>query len=287
MKKSLVTMFVCLILALSVNAQELLSKNGDPILPKKGDYSIGIGAKPLLDFIFNAFKINSAYGFSTSGLWDFPDNSRWSIFGKYFLDDKTAIRGNLLLGFGSKTEVDYSLKNGTETSEVVEDQWTHRSSSFYLSAGLEKRRGYKRLQGFYGCEFSISMVGGYKDTYKYGNQILQSYKYPYRTNFNDNAGEGSYLLTNSVNSIFGIGLGTFVGVEYFIAPKISIGGQFQFGLGLNQGSGANGKEMATYEYWDSGKSIVNTETINRSGSTSTFSFATSNYGGQLFLLFYF
>lgn len=287
MKKLLVTIIACLSMAFSVNAQEFVSKNGTPILPKAGDYAIGIGAQPLFDFIFNALKINSTDEFSSSGLWDFPDSRTMSIFGKYFLNDGMALRGNLLVGIESKTESAFASKTGTTTGETVEDTWKRRSSSVYLSVGMEKRRGYKRLQGFYGCELSISLMGGIKDIYKYGNDITGTEQNPDRTDFNDNAYYGNYMLTEAVKPIFGAGLGTFAGIEYFIAPKISLGGQFQFGVGVNQDSGACGRSVVTYEYWDSESSRVKNETEDTEGSSSTFSFSTRNFGGQIFMLFYF
>ncbi len=42
---------------------------------------------------------------------------------------------------------------------------------------------------------------------------------------------------------FTFGLRAFIGVEYFILPKISLGGEFGWGLGLRTG----GKTTTTYE----------------------------------------
>ncbi len=85
---------------------------------------------------------------------------------------------------------------------------------------------------------------------------------------------------------FGIGVRGFVGVEYFFAPKISIGGEF--GWGINFLSTAKGSSET--EVWD-GTGVKTTET--ESAGDSQFHVDTDNLAGvdnldgSINLLFYF
>jgi len=270
-------------------AQVLTSKKGLPILPQKGDFAIGASAAPFLDFIGNITKINSTAVFSSPASMSFLEPSKMYIYGKYFLDDKTAIRGKFRFASTSKTSSNFVTKNGGVSGvDMVEDKWTNSTTNILVSAGLEKRRGYGRLQGYYGAEAMLSLMGGLKDTYTYGNEINTTYKTPTRTNFNSNVFGGStYDTNNSTEAVFGIGLNCFVGVEYFFAPKISIGGEFGWGVGINQAASSAGKSQSTYQYWDSAKSSVQSKTDIISGGTSNIGFDTRSTGGQIFVLFHF
>ncbi len=98
--------------------------------------------------------------------------------------------------------------------------------------------GSGRLQGFYGGE------GGF---------LFQKNK---RTDENDNVSQDEVGL--------GFFLQVFVGSEYFIAPKLSLGGQFSYGGSL--------------------LSSVNNET---NSSTTVISVDLDNLGGAILLTFHF
>ena len=79
-----------------------------------------------------------------------------------------------------------------------------------MTAGLGKewRRGSTRLQGFYGAD---ALVG------------FSSTKW---TETNNNAGNASFNAGTSIN----LGVTGFIGAEYFLFPKMSIGAQYNYGL---------------------------------------------------------
>jgi hypothetical protein len=287
MKKTFLTLTFILCSAFILNAQQLVSKKGIPILPQQGDIAIGVSATPFLDFVGNAAKINSTTAFSSSAAWNFLDPTQMYIYGKYFITDKTAIRGKIRIGMNSKSENAFPTKNGTTTNEQVEDKWTRTTTNIILAAGIEKRRGYGRLQGFYGAEAMISLMGGQKDSYEYGNEISSTYISPNRYDFNGNVVGPNFITEKKNGTVFGLGLNAFIGVEYFFAPKMSVGGEFGWGIGINQSSGVMGSGEVTYESWDAVKSVVKTETIETGGKVSTFSIDTKSTGGQIFLLFHF
>ena len=285
MKKVIVILFLAFCFILNSNAQQLVSKKGIPILPQQGDFAIGISATPFLNFAGNFTKINSAGAFSSTASWDFLDPSRMYIYGKYFLDDKTAIRGRLRIGQNTTTKNTFVGKDGSTTGEVVEDTWSHSTTNIILAAGLEKRRGYGRLQGFYGAEAMISLLGGSKDSYTYGNAITATKPIPTRSNLNGNNLGGSYITSSTNSMLFGIGVNAFVGVEYFFAPKISIGGEFGWGIGINQAAGVTGNGQQTTETWSSG--AVNSKTTDVGGKVSSFNIDTKSSSAQLFFMFHF
>jgi hypothetical protein len=90
----------------------------------------------------------------------------------------------------------------------VETQGDDSSTSLDLQAGLGKewRRGKTRLQGFYGADALF--------------------------NFGVSSSEVNGVETkNPVN--FGASLNGFIGAEYFIFPKMSIGAQYTYGVGVS------------------------------------------------------
>ena len=116
-----------------------------------------------------------------------------SIRLKYFNTDNSAIRINLLLRYNSVKDGNESFTNFDKTTE----------NSFGLSAGWEKRTGKSRVQGYYGFDVGFS--------YGKSKEIDQ----------NNN-------VSIDISSLV-IGANGIIGVEYFIAPKLSLGGEFTWG----------------------------------------------------------
>ena len=86
------------------------------------------------------------------------------------------------------------------------------------------------------------------------------------------------------NSVF-LGLRGYVGVEYFFAPKMSIGGEFGYTAGFR----TQGRGLITTETWDSGATQVRkieTEVFRNNGLNS-IGIGTDNLNGAINLLFYF
>ncbi|NQT78499.1 MAG: hypothetical protein HQ565_12345, partial [Bacteroidetes bacterium] len=91
---------------------------------------------------------------------------------------------------------------------------------------------------------------------------------------------GPRTLKEKAGMEFGLGVRAFVGVEYFFAPKISLGGELGWGIGfLSQGKGS-----VETEKWDG--TAVQTITTDVGGG-SQFRVDTDNLGGSINLLFYF
>lgn len=265
MKKSL----TILALACGVSgaiAQDLTSKKGEQILPEAKDWAIGIDATPFLNYMGNFFgktANNSAPTFNFL-------NTNQTITGKYFVDAQTAYRASVRLGFGGNTQrrmVEDREYTATHPATVitypdvykeVENNWKHSATNIGLSAGIEKRKGKTRLQGFYGAEVGINFSST-RDKFNYGNKLVAATSSSTLQVDVDNddlfngsnnlqtintSGSPSGRVTDRKNgATFSFGVRGFVGVEYFILPKISLGGEFGWGIALS----TQGKTKTTLE----------------------------------------
>jgi hypothetical protein len=263
----------------SVFAQDLTSKKGEPFLPEAGDWAVSIDATPFLNYAGNFFgktTANAAPTWNNYGL-------NQSITGKYFKDATTAYRATIRVGFdnGKKrvaineyvapTAVTEALG---ETKEQKYDQMKVSSRNIVLGIGMEKRKGKTRLQGIYGGDLLV-WGGNLKESYKYANGLTQTNDAATTfnenldaddasgsTNFGANAISGftttsnvatsldgyanvdaARALSRKTNGRIGIGIRAFIGAEYFILPKISIGGEFGWGIGYQ----LNTKDKSTWD----------------------------------------
>lgn len=272
MKKSILT--VALILgATTTFAQDLTSRKGENYLPEAGDWAIGIDAVPLLNYIGNIFG-KTADNMHAGTIWN-AKNPNIVIQGKYFKTDKMAYRGGIRLGFGGEKETqmvsDRQVTPPTtnpwpDNQAEVENTFKSGYTAIGLTAGLEMRKGNTRLQGFYGAEIGFLIQSG-SEKYTYGNALTGSTaSYPVVVTMADDFGTGNLgtsvdgqgnlvntrTLSDKSGVDFSLGLRAFIGAEYFIIPKLSIGGELGWGLALNM----------------SGKSTLTEETVGlRDGAT--------------------
>jgi len=251
-------------------AQDLTSKKGEKFLPEANDWAIGFDAVPVLNAVG---RVMGGPSTTATGLTN-PDGSSMYIVGKMFKDEKTAYRAALGINFGSTT--DKKLVNDVTSTATPQAQVTdeHKASTndITLGAGLEKRRGTTRLQGYYGGMLTV-MFGGGKNTYTYGNALTTS-----NTSHTNSFGQGAGVTSNKSGSNFGLSLNGFIGAEYFVAPKISIGAEYRWGVGFNsQGEG----EKVT-ESW-SGTAVTTTTNKTAGGS----SFGLGNGIGSIMANFHF
>ncbi len=270
MKKSV----LALALAFGVTtafAQDLTSKKGEPILPEAGDWGIGIDANPFLNYVGNMFGKTAN---NVAPTWDFLTTNQ-TISGRYFADEKTVYRGAVRLGFGSSKAANIVVDDAsTATPQATkEDTKTTGTHGIGLSGGIEMRKGKTRLQGYYGGEVGI-YLGGTKDTYTYGNAFSTSNTTPTSTSWSGltptgSGGVGSRTTAMAQGSTFTFGLRGFIGAEYFVMPKMSIGGEFGWGLGFT----SVGEGSSTTEAWNG---TGTTSTTNKTGKGSSFGLDTDN-----------
>lgn len=284
MKKLLLSLLVFGVFGLCANAQEradsnkLINKHGIRILPQVGDFAFGISANEILNFVGN--MMNNSTDNSIRFTYPNFDNT---VYGKYFLTDQKAIRAKIRIGLYSITKTN-SVQNDNDNSQKVEDKLNRSATDITISAGIEKRRGFQRIQGIYGAEVTIGLSqSGYK--YTYGNSMTSYNQSPTSTiDFYNRLSTqtASRTLEISQNLSFSIGFRGFIGVEYFFAPKISVTGEFGWGPQLV----LNGKNVDESETWDW---TLNQRRENKSENKGDKTFQTDNDNGTgiIALLFHF
>lgn len=117
--------------------QDLVSKKGEYILPQEGDWSIGMSAHPIGNFIFNLF---SDAPNRDDNMPSFGDPLYFSM--KKFVSDDKAIRYTMGANFNTE-----------------EETW-----SMGLGYGVEYRKGKSRLQGMWGYKGFIAIGENFDST---------------------------------------------------------------------------------------------------------------------------
>jgi hypothetical protein len=291
MKKTILFVAALALGASSAFAQDLTSKKGEPFLPEAGDWSIGVEATPFLNYVGNFIGGNGA---NTAPTFNFLNGNNM-ITGKYFASETMAYRAMLRIGFTS-TKWNNVVPDDASTATpqgTTNDELKVSSHFIGLGAGVEMRRGKTRLQGYYGAQLMFWMSGS-KSTYDYGNAFSTTNTTPTTTDFTTPAAGGGFaagpagvrLTETKAGSMLGVGVRGFVGVEYFILPKISIGAEYGWGLGLM----TTGEGSSTAEAWNGTGTTSTTSTIGKS-STTMIDTDNSIFGmggsGQLMLNFHF
>lgn len=268
-------------------AQDLTSKKGEPILPEAEDWAISMDATPIFNYVGNAFNgstANSAPG--TSWL-----NTDQTIIGKKFIDEKSAYRVLVRIGFTNET-TKAMIADATVTTapvypavpSMVEDKFKVRNTKIAVGLGKEFRRGKTRLQGYYGADAMIWIASG-KTLYDYGNALSTSPAVGVAgnsTNFgsnlvNDSYGNAARVTETKSGMTFGLGVRGFIGAEYFIFPKISIGAEYGWGIGFQ----TTGKGKTTVESIGGTTPAVGSIETETSGS-SKFGFDTDMNNNTIF-----
>ena len=243
MKKTI--LIVVATLATMVASAQMTSKKGTPILPESGDWSIGVNVNPFLNYVGDLMSNDGA----SSPTFNWTNGNDWVITGKMMKDANTAYRVKARIGYTSEKNNDATVTVDpvAGTTAVVDQSISHMKIS--LGAGIQKYRGKGRLQGIYGAEAYLHYSGSDE---KWTSTALN--------------GE------IKGGSTFGLGVRGFIGAEYFFAPKMSLGGEFGWGLGI----GSTSEEEVT----------VN-GTTTKSGGGSSFGIDTDNVDGAISLNLYF
>ena len=293
MKKLLAVTYLFAFICLAVSAQtetdnsqvneKLVSKKGIFILPEQGEYALGFDAYPMLSYVGNLLSNNGAsspYTDYAAGAYGYQ-----AIYGKYMLSNNKAIRIRLGLIDTKNSDlypvVKSSLTPDANAPEFVNDEIVSLNKSFILAAGLEKRRGKSRIQGVYGGEVFFAF-SRYETNTLYGNSINADFNTP--VTYNNSYTSGRRLIEDNQSNVFTAGLRGFVGIEYFILPKLSLGGEFGYSLRFT----SSGTREQIYEYWDGATSSVKKYSYKSNNDSYKFlGLDTDNLSSSINLIFYF
>ncbi len=254
----------------SVHAQlqpVLKNKRGISILPQRGDYCIGFSANPFLQYIGNMFNN------STSNPSPVAVSSNQMIFAKYMKTSQMAYRASFWFSVNNNTKSDnvLDISPGAPMNALVTDETKQRNTILGLGVGIEKRKGDTRLQGFYGGDIFLNYNSGINYKYEYGNKLEHYDTGVIRT------------VRQRGSSTFSIGIKGFVGVEYFVAPRLSLGAELGYGPSFY----FNSASETTTEQYDFNQSVRMEEKRALSARSRGFRLDVDNYNGMLKLLFYF
>lgn len=247
----------------AIAQNDLTNKNGHEILPTSGDYCISMDGAPIINFGLNTINIMNNTGQTAQHPGFVIPNT---IVGKYYVNDTLAYRGTVSIITESSSTVEYFDDPNDTSAEPAElsNKITSNSCDVVLSAGLEYRRGHNRLQGYYGAEALIGFSNS-KMNYAYGMDAADDLQW----------NGSSRVISSSEGATISLGARGFVGAEYFFAPKISLGAEFGWGLGIVM----SGRGSTTSEVNDNDNIIE--ETVKNANSVSGFGFGVDDGSSQL------
>lgn len=299
MKNSKIWICIVFLFALTVHmsSAQTTDQNSNPTLPKAGDFGLGIDLVPVLDYLGNMFNgtanntLNSFGGEPLLPLGILAPGV--SIKGKYMQTDNMAYRFNFsTIGQTAVQNVyirdDAAFFNDPLSEVKVVDTHRQHRSGMSFSVGMESRRGYNRIQGYTG----LDLIYGFEmatDVYEYGNAVTEINQMPSRGLIGTAPIPVPYWTQTYVTgkyfdgSAHYFGLGAVVGVEYFLASHLSLGGEITIYALQMMKSQAHQKQ----EGFNTVTNKVENRTELLSPGDRSFSFGTQNLGGKLYMMFYF
>lgn len=271
--------------AASAQTGEITSAKGENWLSQDGDWGLTFDAQPLLNYAGNLFNGNLGNGgVALNNLYTAANGSTVVIGGKKLIDANTAYRGKLRIGFGSNknTELVPTADPADDALATTEDVQKIGFFGLNLGIGMEKRVGSTRVVGIYGAEFNVGLASG-KTTYEYGDALSNT-----NTVHTNSFNQGSGVTEVKAGSQFSLGLNAFAGIEWFCAPKISLSGEYSWGLAM----ASTGLSSTTTESWvvsGGSGSAQSTTTEGGAGNdkSSSFSLDTGVSRGSVGINFYF
>jgi len=290
MKRVIFSLSLCLCMGFSAMAQDVeeeynaayANKRGVYLLPQAGDFALGVDATPFLRYVGNIFTSN----FNPAPRFNGVDQT---IYGKYFLRDNRALRARLTFNLFNDTDKGVVQDDDYEDdpSETLTDVQHSSNTDVELGIGYEFRRGNGRVQGFYGFEATFGFNSGYKRSFDYANPI-EDYNqspsvYDFGDNYSWNSGVFNRLTEEKQGKTISAGLGAFVGVEYFFAPQMSIGGEFGLGFRFNKSY----QNEATWESWSTVTNNLQSETVKSDRWNDREIEVNTRASGRIFLMFHF
>lgn len=266
-------------------------------LPEKGDWAIGIDLKPVLNYVGNIFNGNTQNNIDYLGGEAVTNNlDGWtnniapsaSIMAKYMISNNFALRANIGLLLKSDYNNVYvqndqnAALNPLNETKLIDSQKSNKNG-MSLMVGAEYRKGTKRVQGVFGFG---ALLGFQNITtkYNYANQITSINQTPSTSLDAPQAAIKDYRVTKlkGASDIF-YGVTGSAGVEWFVAPKISLGAEVNLCLyGIS-----GGQQYKESEGWNKATQTVETRYDLSSPGNSAFRLGTENVGGSLYMSFYF
>ena len=206
---------------------------------------------------------------SLSG-WDIPSGDYSGITpvsdNRYAVDDKALLLNPL-------------------SEDKVVDKAHNTKNGMSVMVGGEYRKGKKRVQGVFGFGLLFAFQND-KTTYSYGNQMTEINQTPSVGFSSGSVYDGNnyrLLKTNGSGSDFYTGVTGSAGIEWFVAPKISLGAEVNLSLYYIFGN----QDYTESEGYNPSTGKVETRTDLVSPRYRELYIGTESLGGSLNMTFYF
>lgn len=261
------------------------AQSEEDYLPKAGDLGLSVSANPLSQI--------------ATGVYYTPTQPLVSIAGKYMVSDKSALFLNVgwIYNYNHNNYYandDAALYLDPFSRAKVIDTEENQITGLNVSFGGERRVGKGKVQGVFGG--GIMYAFSYYDIrYSYGNAITSInqqpsinddiYYYDATVENPDVPGVSYQRYLNKFNTTptHYIGLTGYAGVEWFVAPKVSVGAKLYLTAAYRFSSG----DYYTAEGYNYLTGQVEEWTELSSPSSHGFSFNRDNVGMDISFNFYF
>ncbi len=266
-------------------------------IPEKGDWAIGFDAAPVLNFVGNAFNNSNTNNVKPLGGTATISSSQmtsgrlmptYSLMGKYMLTDEFAVRANIGILVNSATERSYVtdqkalLANPFSEDKVIDSKTTNQSGASLL-LGAEYRKGERRVQGVFGAGLLIAMTKE-ATAYEYGNGMSKINQRP-ETSFGTSIYTNGYrpLKEHNVGAEVLAGVAGSAGIEWFVAPKISLGAEMSLTAYYKFGT----QTYKESEGYNAATDKVEIRTDILAPGSRGLHIGTESLGASLYMMFYF
>lgn len=298
----LVLVFVLPLLAqdnvVAESAPKKVVKDYSEWLPKQGDFSLAFSLDPIATFVGNMFNGNLSNDLGDLAgeplLDDITGAPMVSIMGTYMQTNQLAWKVNLGVGYTHKSNNEYVLDDAAlfldpfSKTKVIDKQAYNRVYGS-IAVGAEYRVGKNLpVQGVFGAGLNYAF-GEISYKYNYGNAITELNQTPTISNpalYNSIAGympNARPLASQAANLIHMVGAYASIGVEWFVAPKIALGANVNFGIYYE----VDPSRATTYEGWNTATMQVEQFTELIAPASHGFHIGTDNIGANLYMAFYF
>lgn len=294
MKRIAALSLIVLMTAMTVSAQD---KQEVRYTPEAGDMGVTISANPFFNYFGNLF--NGSTDNTLGNVGGEPYNPGLSTLqptvsfaGKYFITDNLAVRMNIgwMYSYDKNnfyvTDDAARLEDPNSDRQIIDSHITNTSGGSFM-IGAEYRIGKGKVQGVFGGGLMYAF-NSYNENFAYGNAITQENKRPSTSIENSTAPSGEetyrrYLSKFNEAPTHYFGLVGFAGVEWFVAPKISLGAEINLSAAFNWTKGL----YYTSEGFNAETASVEEYTKLTTPTSSGFDFGTQNIGANLSVNFYF
>lgn len=305
--KRLMSIILVALIALPLLAQEATeasnckkTKDYSEWLPKQGDWSVGFSLNPIATFVGNVF--NATTGNELNSLAGEPlmadklgsSTPMVSIMGSYMQTDQLAWHVNIGLSYTHKLQNEYVLDDAAlfldplSRVNVIDSKLENRIYGS-IALGGEYRIGKSLpVQGVLGFGLNYAL-GQETKSYKYGNAITEMNQAPTIADSKLYDAVAGYmpnarpLNSKATDLVHMVGAYASLGVECFVAPKIAIGANVNFGIYYEVTPACS----KLYEGWNTNTMQVEEYTQLVSPASHGLHIGTDNIGANLYLAFYF